>query len=511
MCIRDRQLSREMKLTQAKAEHLKRNARASENPKAIFKAMRPVFTDFVNEVQRSLNFFQSNEKSAELSRILLLGNAAKLPGLRQYLSKQLEIEIGKVTSYEKLSGSDVTSQKSFQNNLLSFASCYGLCLQGLQKAQIKTNLLPREIVVKRIVEAKKPWVLTAVCSVMAGLALGYLFTTANWHRSELAFEDDKGVSWKEAFDNVTNAKTTSARFLKEDKEQKAILDKLNMLSNELTSASEQKASWLEFQTALSQAFPTDPEIEKLKAEGATKVDPKKIPFEDRREMYVDHVESKFVKDIKKWIDFIHPVHKKMRIDFNEEAAKEPAAEGAEAPPETEVADEAGAEPTSGWVIEVKAHHFHNSDDKRVDLMIGKQFVRKTLIKNLLTKRDVTLPDHPGLDFTYSDLGVSHPTIVWVSEAPKKNKIIFDPSGAAGGEDGSGTKGSDKRASAGEAGGNLDSIDESNIFDVKTYAFVIQMAWVPRSEEEILAARKARLAEEEAAKAEAEKAAQEENS
>ena len=73
-----KQLSREMKLTQAKAEHLKRNARASENPKAIFKAMRPVFTDFVNEVQRSLNFFQSNEKSAELSKILLLGNAACL-------------------------------------------------------------------------------------------------------------------------------------------------------------------------------------------------------------------------------------------------------------------------------------------------------------------------------------------------------------------------------------------------------------------------------------------------
>jgi len=504
-----KQLSREMKLTQAKAEHLKRNARASENPKAIFKAMRPVFTDFVNEVQRSLNFFQSNEKSADLSKILLLGNAAKLPGLRQYLSKQLEIEIGKVASYEKLSGSDVTGQKSFQNNLLSFASCYGLCLQGLQKAQIKTNLLPREIVVKRIVEAKKPWVLTAVCSVMAGLALGYLFTTANWHKSVLTYEDAEGVTYETAFGKVSSVKATSVDFLKKDKEKKVVLDKLNMLSNELTSASEQKASWLEFQTALSQAFPTDPEIEKLKAEGATKVDPQKIRFEDRKEMYVDHIESKFVKDIKKWIDFIHPVHKRMRIDFNEEAAKEAAAEGTETPPETEVPDEAGAKPTSGWVIEVKAHHFHNSDAQRVKVMIGKQFVQKTLIKNLLTKRDVTLPDHPDLDFTYADIGVSHPTIVWVSAAPVKDQIIFDPSGAAAGEAGSGTKGSDRREGA---DGNLDGVDESNIFDVKKYAFVIQMAWVPRSEEEILAARDARLAAEEAAeKAAAEKASQEENS
>ena len=316
-----KQLSREMKLTQAKAEHLKRNARASENPKAIFKAMRPVFTDFVNEVQRSLNFFQSNEKSAELSRILLLGNAAKLPGLRQYLSKQLEIEIGKVTGFEKLSGSDVTSQKSFQNNLLSFASCYGLCLQGLQKAQIKTNLLPREIVVKRIVEAKKPWVLTAVCSVMAGLALGYLFTTGSWHKSEETYEDSTGVSWKKSYDKVDSTERISGNFLREDKEQKQTLDKLNLLSKELTSASEQKASWLELQVALSQAFPKDEAIEKLKAEGENKMDPQKVKFADREEMYVDYIESKFVKDIKKWQDFIKPFNEKMRIDFSKEVAK----------------------------------------------------------------------------------------------------------------------------------------------------------------------------------------------
>lgn len=517
-----KQLSREMKLTQAKAEHLKRNARASENPKAIFKAMRPVFTDFVNEVQRSLNFFQSNEKSAELSQILLLGNAAKLPGLRQYLSKQLEIEIGKVTGYEKLSGSDVTSQKSFQNNLLSFASCYGLCLQGLQKAQIKTNLLPREIKVRRIVEAKKPWVLTAVCSVMAGLALGYLFTTGSWHKSELKFEDTAGVTWDKAFKKVGTTDSTSKRFIEDDIKQKETLDKLNLLSNELTSASEQKASWLEFQTALSQAFPKDPRIQKLKAEGKTKIDPQTVPFEDRKEMYVDHIESKFVKEIKKWIDFIDPYHQRMRIDFNKEVAKSSAEGGdgdeAEAAPEPEEAtDEEGGDPTSGWVIEVKAHHFHNSATAMADVMSGKQFVRKTLIKNLLTKRDVTLPDHPGLDFTYSDLGISHPTIVWVSAAPVNDTIIFDPSGTAGAgdEDGpGGGKGSTERRFGGNDGMDeraLEDIDENNIFKVKLYAFVIQMAWIPRSEEEILAARTERLAAEKAAaEAEAEQDGQEED-
>ena len=508
-----KQLSREMKLTQAKAEHLKRNARASENPKAIFKAMRPVFTDFVNEVQRSLNFFQSNEKSAELSTILLLGNAAKLPGLRQYLAKQLEIEIGKVNEFEKLSGSDVTSQKSFQNNLLSFASCYGLCLQGLQKAQIKTNLLPREIVVKRIVEAKKPWVLTAVSSVMAGLALGFLFTTGSWHKSEETFEDADGKTWKTAYSEVQRTDTTSRTFITDDLEQKKTLDKLNALSKEVTSASEENSSWLEFQFALSQAFPTDKRIEDLKKDGVSKVDPQKIGFEDREEMYVDYIESKFVKDIKKWQDFIKPFNDKMLINFAKESAKTQVAEEVvEEVAPTELTEES-AEPTSGWVIEVKAHHFHNSVASMGKTQAKESYVRQTLIKELLTKRDVKLPDHPNLDFTYSDIGISFPTISWVSQDIFKKKIIFDPSNAMGGL-------ANKKAKGGGFGGNnrdsmagmnMDDIDESNIFSVDVYAFIVQMAWIPRTNAEILAARTARLeAEAEKEAAEAEQASQEAN-
>ena len=497
-----KQLSREMKLTQAKAEHLKRNARASENPKAIFKAMRPVFTDFVNEVQRSLNFFQSNEKAAELSEVLLLGNAAKLPGLRQYLAKQLEIEIGKVTEFGKLSGSDVTSQKSFQNNLLSFASCYGLCLQGLQKAQLKTNLLPREIVVKRIVEAKKPWVLTAVCSVMAGLALGYLFTTGSWYKSVDEFEDNDGVTWTTAYDKVTRTDATSRGYLEADLAQKVSLDNLNALSKELTSASEQKASWLELQVALSEAFPKDKRIEDLKAEGGLKVDPQKIKFADRDEMYVDHIESKFVKDIKKWQDFIKPTHEKMRLDFAKEVAKAPAAEGiAEEVVANDDVESEGSEPTSGWVIEIKAHHFHNSDKSMQELRAGKQYVLKTLIEELLTKRDVSLPDHKGLDFTYSDLGISYPTISWVSQEAFRDRIIFDPSNAASSltGDGVGKTGKRRRSSSDMMDGQeMKDMDEENIFEVKVYAFVIQMAWIPRSDEQILVARTERLAAEQAA-------------
>ena len=47
-------LSKELRLTFSKAEHLKRNATQADDPKAIFQAMRPVFSDLLAEIQRSL-------------------------------------------------------------------------------------------------------------------------------------------------------------------------------------------------------------------------------------------------------------------------------------------------------------------------------------------------------------------------------------------------------------------------------------------------------------------------
>ena len=551
-----KQLSRELKLTQTKAEHLKRNARASENPKAIFKAMRPVFNDFVNEVQRSLTFFESMEKNADLSKIVLLGNAAKLPGLRQYLAKQLDMDIAKVQEFEKLGGNDVTSQKTFSENVLSFAPSYGLCLQGLKKGEIKTNLLPREIVVERIIEAKKPWVLTAICAAMLGLTVGYWFSTTAWFRTTEEFTDSSGTNWAQAFKEVDAKSQLSNNFLQKDEEQKSTLERLNRLSREVTSASEQKSAWLDLQAALAQSFPKDPRIEAAKAEGASRIEPSEIPFQDRKELYVDHIESVYFDDITAFESTIKKFYDRMCTDFEAEvkkaleggedleadagvdsfAANEPQLQlglgkglgkgkgfGSIAATASSVAD---APTDGGWVIEIKGHHFNNSPDEVAKLNAQKIYIMKTLIYNLRFKDDVQIPGLPG-KFTYSDLGISYPTIVRASATARPKKIRFDPTSAEGSAEaessggggkfsgggamsGMGAGGPGESAGGGRSGfgtgtGTSSQEDDQYTYDVREYSFTIQMCWRPRSEAEIVEAREERIAkkaEEAAAEAEA---------
>ncbi len=123
-----RQLTKDLKLTFAKAEHLKRNAREAVDPKLIFQTMRPVFNDLVTEVQRSIGFFRSIDKKAEIAELLITGNTVKMPGLAAYLGKNLGFEVHVLDRFNRLcrrrcaDDSDVPRQRTDVCGLLRIVS-----------------------------------------------------------------------------------------------------------------------------------------------------------------------------------------------------------------------------------------------------------------------------------------------------------------------------------------------------------------------------------------------------
>jgi type IV pilus assembly protein PilM len=163
-----RALTKEMKLTFAKAEHLKRNAVKSPDLKKILTALKPVLNDFVGEVQRSLGYFTNTHRNAQIDYLVGLGNAFRLPGLQRYLGEKLQLEVKKLPKMEHLTGDAVLTQPVFSENILTFGVAYGLALQGLKKARLMTNLLPNEIRVERLVKAKKPWAVAAAALLLLG-------------------------------------------------------------------------------------------------------------------------------------------------------------------------------------------------------------------------------------------------------------------------------------------------------------------------------------------------------
>jgi type IV pilus assembly protein PilM len=168
-----RALTKELKLTFAKAEHLKRNAQQQtkdQDPRAVFAAMRGVFNDLASEVNRSIGFYSSVNRQAKIDKIVGMGNGFKLPGMQSFLQKNLSFEVQKLKEFNRLVGDEVTTAPQFKENLASFAVAYGLGLQGLGESLMRTNLLPPEIEQVRMIRRKKPWALAASTLLMLGLS-----------------------------------------------------------------------------------------------------------------------------------------------------------------------------------------------------------------------------------------------------------------------------------------------------------------------------------------------------
>jgi len=170
-------LVKAFKLSFTKAEKLKRTAATSKYARQIFQAMRPVFSDLVQEIQRSVGYYTSLHRETRFKKLLGLGNGFRLPGLQKFLEQNLNVSVARIDSYNKLTPSATVNAPTFTENVLSFATAYGLAIQGLGKTTVSTNLLPGEIVRQRIWSKKRSWFATAaamiIVALLVPLARGY--------------------------------------------------------------------------------------------------------------------------------------------------------------------------------------------------------------------------------------------------------------------------------------------------------------------------------------------------
>jgi type IV pilus assembly protein PilM len=250
-----RALTKDLKLTFAKAEHLKRNATKSPDLKKILASLKPVLNDFVGEVQRSLGYFTNTHRDAQIEYMVGLGNAFRLPGLQRFLAEKLQIDVRKLTKFERITGNeDVLNAPTFTENIATLAVPYGLALQGIKQAKLQTNLLPPEIQVERMVRAKKPMAAAAAAAMLLGiglLTLGYAMEIRAYgslsgdksHPVEKA-KDDAAAQKKVNDDLETKYNTLLGKVKDEETQVKALI-----------AGKDERFDWTALQKFVSECLP----------------------------------------------------------------------------------------------------------------------------------------------------------------------------------------------------------------------------------------------------------------
>jgi type IV pilus assembly protein PilM len=493
-------LTKELKLTFAKAEHLKRNATSAQDPKAVFQAMRPVFNDMLTEIQRSLGYFASIDRAAKIGTVLTLGNAMKLPGLRRYLAQSLGFEVQRVESFRGLTGSEVLNSPAFKDNLLSFGVAYGLALQGLGKSALRTNLLPKELVKDRLIREKKPWAVAAAAVLLTALTISFV----SFSRALGTVSADK---WKTAEDKAKQVFETENKFTAALAEKEKEFDVLDKVGKDVVSDVEGRIRWLELLKAIDQCLPKDPPGKRPAEKELGGKRPEEIAIEELQQgKRIDlHIHNLEVQRMEKVDDWYAMIKQSGWLLARSGAAAPGAAPGVMPPAATPpggtpptapaggpapggATPAAGGGPTGpGWIVQLTGYHDHNFAQATTDQ--GAVYVGNTLIANLERDR-VLLPtgkkkkdakgeetDEDELDFvSMKDLGISCPVLI--DPQPVREEEIPDLSASPASTGAGGGPGPASRGIMGAGFRSEKSDDQVKMIKVRRFHFVVQFCWQP---------------------------------
>jgi len=361
-----RALTKEMKLSFAKAEHLKCNATKSPDPRAVFQALRPVFNDYVSEIQRSIGYFSSVNRSAKVMKVVGLGNGFKLAGLQKFLQQNLQYPVERPDAYQQLTGDAVISSPMFVDNVLSFAVPYGLALQGLELTRIRTSLLPPEITQARLIRRKKPWAVAAaalllLCFTLATIGNAISFAAVNTEEFKKAEADADAYS-KE----ISGFKSQYDGQVVNNGGIKTKLDEFTL--------DRRSIAWIDVYNAVIDCLPRDP------ADADIPLD----QVEKKNQISLTQFSADRVSDRANWYNSLSPAMKQFMAPAEREAG--PSGEG--------------------YIFTIQGEHYHNDPTNPQDS--GLVYLINHYLKNL-QQPTVQKPDYPLRDVTR--MGISHATVV----------------------------------------------------------------------------------------------------
>ncbi|MBL4702373.1 type IV pilus assembly protein PilM [bacterium AH-315-I18] len=275
-------LVRAFKLSVPKAEKLKREASTSKYARQIFQAMRPVFADLVQEMQRSLGFYQSLNRDAKLAKLIGVGSTFRLPGMSKFLKQQLQMDVVRLDSLQNVQ-MEGRLETEFAEHTMNMATAYGLALQGLEAEQVSANLLTKEIQRNRFWRAKQPMMGAAALLMVAASvgAVGKLMTDKASFSSAL----------EESSPKIKNVTKRAEDFKRKWGEIEHSSDPRQLIEN-LRRVLDYRDIWPKLiwdMDLVAQDMKSQPQLwtndyDKIKA----------VPRQERRRLYFDKLEAEYV-------------------------------------------------------------------------------------------------------------------------------------------------------------------------------------------------------------------------
>jgi type IV pilus assembly protein PilM len=275
-------LVKSFKLPFGKAEDLKRNANTSKYARQIFQAMRPVFADLVAEIQRSIGFYSSVHRDSRIKKVLALGGTFRLSGLQKYLQQNLQLEVEKLNDLSGGAPADAKLAATFNQNLLSLVSAYGLAIQAMGDSKITSSLLPMKIRREKLWRDKTKWFGAAAAIFVVGTCM----PLAGYYMRDIGYKSaaDARDRIEAVYEKANTASTNWAAV-----ENNGASDRMTIQN--VRSMLDDRGTWIELLDEVFGALPRVPDG--YPGDAYLKAHPRS----QRELIFIDKIDSAYVPDL----------------------------------------------------------------------------------------------------------------------------------------------------------------------------------------------------------------------
>ncbi len=143
----------------------------NQQQERISKIIRNVVTRLHAEINRSINFYRSQQTGSTPDRVFLTGGSAAIPQLDHFFRQKLGVEVRYLNPFENISVSRKLNAEQVGLDAFMLAETVGLALRRSLACPVEINLLPPEIIRHKSFKKRVPFFGLAVAGLLMSLGI----------------------------------------------------------------------------------------------------------------------------------------------------------------------------------------------------------------------------------------------------------------------------------------------------------------------------------------------------
>jgi len=209
----------------------------------VSKVVRNVITRLHAEINRSTNFYRSQQDGSLPSLVLLTGGSSVIPHIDTFFREKLKVEVKHLNPFVKVAVGDEVDTAQIEKDLHLLGEVVGLALRRALSCPVEINLMPPDLVAKKVFRRRQPFFALAAVGVVLIMLCWWGYSRRM--QTMLNGELDK-VEWK-----IGNLRTVHSCL-------KEVVDKKNrarIKTDRITDIIALRTQWIEMLEAIHASMP----------------------------------------------------------------------------------------------------------------------------------------------------------------------------------------------------------------------------------------------------------------